>query len=375
MQSLSWQQVNRWRLAQHFLLERADRHDMLAVIERIGALQAQVMSAAKLQVWARVRDFDPEDVEQALWRDHTLIKSWVMRGTLHLVSARDFPLYVAGLSPALLKFYRRKSWLKYLGVSDLGEFDAIVEGVRVTLTETGMTRKQLAEAIAAHTGNPHLLEVLTSGWGMLLKPAAVQGHLCFGPSEGQNITFVQPRRWIGDWTPLDPEESLCELARRYLAAYAPATWDDFAHWYGMQPADAKRAFRALGTAITEVEIEGWKASALTDSLDALTASSAEAPVRLLPNFDPYVISASHHSQYILDEAHKVRVYRPQGWISPVVLVDGRIEGVWEYEVKRGQTVVTVSMFAPPDDALKQGIDAEAQRLGAYLGANSQLIFN
>ena len=81
MIDLEWTQVHAWRLAQHHLLERAERSDMLAVIEHIGGLHAQLMSAAELALWARVQDLQADDVQTALWQERTLIKTWAMRGS------------------------------------------------------------------------------------------------------------------------------------------------------------------------------------------------------------------------------------------------------------------------------------------------------
>lgn len=373
MLSLSWKQVNRWRLRQHGLIERAERGQMLDVVSRVGAIQAQMMSAAELQVWARVNNLGANDVANALWKDRTLIKTWVLRGTLHLISAQDFPVYVAALSAILLKFYKRGSWLKYNGVT-MDEFEAIAKAVDATLTDTFVSRKQLAEAIATQTGNPNLQTRLESGWGVLLKPSAVQGYLIFGVSEGQNVSFVHPRHWIGEWKAVEPETAIREIARRYLNAYAPATADDFGHWFGMQPADAKRAFRSLGNAIEEVDVEGWKAWALTSTLDEMRSADMPETVRLLPHFDAYTINASSHSQYVVAEQHRARVYRAQGWISPVVLVDGQMAGVWEYARKRSTVTVRVDLFEAASKAVKQGVQAEAERLGEFLRAEAELVF-
>lgn len=372
MRKLVWSQVNAWRLEQHSLLARAKHAAMIEVVQRVGALQAQMMSAAELQLWARVENLTPDDVQNAIWQERTLLKSWVLRGTLHLIASADFPLYVAVLSAALLKFYRRPSWLRYHQVGDYETFEAITAAVDATLSDKPMSRKQLAEAIVERTGKPQLQAMLEAGWGMLLKPAAVQGFLCFAESEGQNVTFVHPREWIGAWKPVATEAAMREMARRYLNAYGPATADDFGHWYGMQPADAKKAFKLLGDEIEEVEVEGWKAWALTES--KIEGAHSEKAVHLLPGFDPYVISASHHSEYLLADAHKAKVYRAQGWISPVVLVDGRIEGVWKYEKKKTHVNVTISPFAPLDKDAKRGVEAEAGRLGAYFDSEAGVTF-
>ncbi len=371
MVALSWDQIHAWRLSQHHLLERAARQDMLDVVTHICGVHAQLMSAAELALWARVQDLSPSDVQDALWRDRALVKTWAMRGTLHLLAAREFPLYVAALST--FKHYRRPSWLKYHGVT-LAELDTIIEAVRTTLAGSGTTREQLADAIAERAHEPKLRELLRSGWGALLKPAAFQGYLCFGPSQGQQVTFVRPDQWIGAWHPVEPEQALQEIARRYLAAYGPATVDDFARWWGMEPSDAKRLFRSLADDVEAVDVEGWKASMLAVAIEQMQVLQAPRSVRLLPHFDPYVVALARQCQYLLPAEHKGRVYRPQGWISPVVLVDGRMAGVWDYDRQRSQIVVNVDMFAPPTDEVRQDIAAEAQRLGSFLGADVQVVY-
>lgn len=371
MVTLSWNHVNTWRLSQHHLLERASRQDILDVVARIGGLHAQLMSAAELTLLARVRDLSDSDVQTALWHDRTLVKTWAMRGTLHLLLARELPLYVAARSAHKLR--RPQSWFQYHGVT-AAELAAIVEGVRATLSETGVTREQLADAIAQRTGIPKLRELLRSGWGALLKPSAFQGDLCFGPSQGQNVTFVRPDRWIGDWRPADPKLALQEMARRYLMAYGPATSDEFARWWGMEPGDARRLFRSLAGELAAVEVEGWSAWALDSTIERMRALEATDSVRLLPNFDPYTVAIARHSQYLLPEARKGRVYRPQGWISAVVLVNGRIEGVWEYNKQRAQVVVQVEMFAPPNAQVQRGIEVEASRLAGFLDTQVELVY-
>lgn len=134
MISLSWGQVNAWRLSQHDLRQRADRQRLLEVGAQICGVHAQLMSAAELALWNRVQALSPADVQNALGRDRTLVKTWAMRGTLHLLVASEFPLYVAGLST--FSYYRRPSWLKYHGMT-LDELEAIIEGVQATFPDYG----------------------------------------------------------------------------------------------------------------------------------------------------------------------------------------------------------------------------------------------
>lgn len=95
MLSLRRQQASAWRLSQHCLTQRLPRQDFINAVRRAGGIQAQVMSAAELAIGVRVDGFSTQDVQSDLWKDRRLIKTWAMRAELHLIPARDFPLYVA----------------------------------------------------------------------------------------------------------------------------------------------------------------------------------------------------------------------------------------------------------------------------------------
>jgi Winged helix DNA-binding domain len=163
------------------------------------------------------------------------------------------------------------------------------------------------------------------------------------------------------------------VARRFLAAYGPATPEQFARWWGGKPAAAKRLFRAMGDELSPVKVEGWCGWSLTSMLEEPVAKGASERVLLLPAFDPYTVALCRHPA-VLDAAQLARVSRPQGWISPVVLRGGRIVGTWEHETKGGRTSVTVALFAPADPEVRERIGAEAARLGQFLGTTTNLRF-
>lgn len=369
MINLTWEQVHRARLGQQSLIARTDHADLLQVVSQLVGVQAQLMPAAELQLWARVQAITSNDVQNALWQDRTLIKTWAMRGTLHLVAAQDLPLLIAARQAFSIN--RPPSYFTYHGVTP-EEMAAILATVPAVLSAVGLTREALAEAVVEQTGKVKLRQVLLSGWGALLKPVAFQGNLCFGPDQGANVTFVNPAQWIGAWQPIDPQQAIQTVARRFLAAYGPATIDEFARWWGMTPAQAKQVFRALGPEIVQVEIEEWRAWMLAATLEAQSTLLPTPTVRLLPYFDPYTLAVARHSQYLLPDAFKARVYRAQGWIAPVVLVDGRIAGVWAHEKQRSQVTVTLEMFVTSSVAVQQAIAGEVKRLGEFLGVEAQL---
>ncbi|MEO8287289.1 MAG: winged helix DNA-binding domain-containing protein [Chloroflexota bacterium] len=376
MISLEQQQVFRWRLKGHQLLERAPRNRLVDVVSKVGGLQAQVMSAAELQAWARIEGITAQDVRDALWKERTLYKSWSLRGTLHLLAASEFALYTAALSTR----HRHASagWLKYYGLT-LEEMQALMEGVRKALDGRSLTRDQLGDEIAEIMKMPHLKELMKSGWGSLLKPSAFQGDLCFGPSSGQNVNFVRPDQWLdGGHKGDDSPEAMKEMVRRYLAAFGPASVDDFARWFGMEAAGARRVFKAMDDELVPVEVEGWakwKGWARKDSVPEMQTLDVNPPARLLPHFDPYVVARSHIAAYAMPdvEANKEKIYRTAGWVTPVVLVDGVIAGMWGYEKRRSNIEVKVQMFSDTSAEVKAEIEEEASRLADFLEGKAELV--
>jgi hypothetical protein len=334
MKSLTWQQVNAWRLSQHCLSPRLKRQDYVEAVERTAGIQAQIMSAAELAICTRVDGITPGDVQAALWHDRTLVKTWAMRGTLHLLSANDLPLYVAARS-----MHDDRNWLKYFtyyGITE-AQYEAFVAAVPQVLGSEPMTREQLAKAVAKHIGAPELGKLLvSSSWGSLWKPSAFQGDLCFGPNQGRNVTFVNPRQWIGlhakqHRQPVEPQMALQEIARRYLRAYGPTTPKDFARWWdgGSRLVPARKLFQSIADELEEVDVEGRHALALRSTLEPMQSLETTGIVRLLPLFDAYTLGLERDLEQLLPRAYKNQVFRPQGWISAVVLVDGRMKGVWD----------------------------------------------
>jgi len=138
MLKLTWPRAAAWRVHRHHLDRRAPAGSMLAVASRLCGLHAQVMSSAELTVWARVEGLDRRAVQRALWEDRTLVKTWAMRGTLHLLPAAELPLWQAALS-INRRYLRPALWQKYFGIT-IEELDCLTEAVAVALEGRVMTR-------------------------------------------------------------------------------------------------------------------------------------------------------------------------------------------------------------------------------------------
>jgi uncharacterized protein YcaQ len=368
---LRWSSVLAWRVRRQQLAERAPRNRALAVVARIAGLHAQLAASAELTLWARVTGLQRDDVTRALWEERSLVKTWAMRGTLHLLPAAELGLWVAaqgGLKPR----YEVGSWLRYHGL-EREQAEAMLAAIPAALDGQQLTRERLALEVARITGIEGLDGKLRGGFGDLLKPAAFRGELCFAPSDGRNVRFARPDQWLGDWEPVGVDEAAREVTRRYLAAYGPANREALARWFGMpSPALAGRWLKTLGDEAATVEVEGEELVMLASDVDEAAAVEPSGAVRLLPAFDHYVVAAPRDREAVLPAAQRGRVYRPQGWLSPVVLVDGRMAGVWSHERKGDRLVVAVEPFGRLSRAEKAGVAEEAAALAAFLGGELDL---
>lgn len=373
MLKLNWLQAARWRVKRQHLDKRAPAGSMLAVANRLCGLHAQVMSSAELTLWARVEGLERQAVQRSLWEDRTLVKTWAMRGTLHLLPADELPTWHAalGVSPRYLK---PKQWQKYFGIT-LEQLDRLTEAVATALDGRLMTREALGREVERLTGiHGFGSKIAESSWGTVLRPAAFAGHLCFGPSLGQRVRFTRPDTWLGASLPkVDPQNATAAITRRFLAAYGPATYHDLARWWnGGGVSTARQWIAALGDEVTAVELDGQRAWMLMADAQEARELPPIRSVRLLPGFDQYVVAASYHAESLLPGNLRQRVYRPQGWLSPVLLVNGRMLGTWRHEIKGNRIDVTIETFVEQPLWVRRAAEIEAERLAAFLGFNLNL---
>jgi len=372
------------RLRRHHLDRRAPAADAVRVVADVAGLHAQLPAAAELALWARVEGLRPGDVDRLLWEDRLLVRTWAMRGTIHLLPAGELPLYTAA-QQRLRPRHHSGAWLRHHGLTR-EQADAMLAAIPAALDGPPLTREELAAEVARRTGHDVLADKLTGGFGDLLKPAAFRGDLCFAPPDGRRGRFTRPDRWLGAQEPADPATGAAAVTRRWLAAYGPGTREHLARWFGMpSPAEAGRWLDLLGDDAVPADVDGRPGRRLRRGAEVAAGDGAAAAddaggggeggqgvVRLLPAFDPYVVGAPRDSAAVLAPEHRAAVHRPQGWISPVLLVDGRIAGTWRHEAAGRRLAVRVAPFRAVAPRVRAAVEEEAARLAAFLGGTPDL---
>jgi len=185
MRSITGEQVAAFRMERHHLVNSAGS-TLASVCRDVGGIQAQVMSAAELSLWTRRRSTSREDVQAALWRHRDLVKTTSMRMTLHLLPARDFQMYIAAMKASSMASVRRT--LKRIGAGPK-HVDTMIEVVMDALADGPRTQQELL-TLAKVKASRGMRVWLKYAWSAM-RPAIVEGLICYGPPRGAQATFVR----------------------------------------------------------------------------------------------------------------------------------------------------------------------------------------
>lgn len=364
---LTWDQVLAWRLRRQ-LLEPRGRESPVEIARRICGVQAQVGSSAELAVAVRQAEPRRGEIERVL-DERLLVRTWAMRGTLHLLPSDVVGAYLALV--ATVRSWERASWQRASGLTP-SDLALLAEVVSEALDGRVLTRDELVREVIARTGRDALEEKLRSGWGGLLKPLAWQGVLCNGPSAGNRVTFARPDQWLPDWGGVpEPEAAAHVVIPAYLHAHGPATMETFDAWLtrgSSRKASLRSWFAALGERLVPVEIEDETAYALAEDVDALRSTRPISTVRLLPGFDQYVLGPGTGDVRIVPAHRRAEVSKAAGWISPVVVAGGRVAGTWALNGDE----LTATIFDETGRLPEGEVEAEVTRLAAYLDRDLRL---
>jgi hypothetical protein len=357
--AITREQALSWRMRRQ-LLDPPGALSVARVVARLCGVQAQVASSAELAVRVRRTSSRPGDVGRAL-ADGRVVKTWAMRGALHLLSPENGAVFLSITAPERLW----ESWRRYFGTT-ANRMDVLWQAIREALQSGPLTRAELADAVGRRRGLAFADEALRSSYGEILKPFAWRGEVCFGPGRDGRVTFTVPRavspRWPGL---LDADEAAPVAVESYLRAYGPATFEGLAAWLG-GAVDKRRLrawFRSLEPRLAVVEIDGRHAHVFADDLDELMSTKPTGAVRFVPGFDQYVLGPGTEDPLVIPPGRREAVSRQAGWISAVVLVDGVIRGTWELT----QDEVRVSWFKEGGRPPRAAIGDEVSRLSKMLG--------
>ncbi|MGY2127335.1 winged helix DNA-binding domain-containing protein [Blastococcus sp. SYSU DS0617] len=324
-------------------------------VRRLTAAQGQDLPGAVTSVALRTTGRSREAVTAALDRGE-IVRSWPMRGTLHLTAAEDLPWLLDLLGErALAGVAKRRAHLELTDADVARACDAVVAAL------SGGRRLSRAELLAAIEAGG--VAVTGQRGYHLLWFAAQSGHTCLGPTADGEQLFVLLDEWVPAPRRLDRDEALAELAARFFTGHGPATVHDLARWSGLPVRDARAGLAAARPALESLTVEGTEHFLDPAAPELLAGCREEARATfLLPGFDEFVLGYGDRSA-VLDPAFATQIVPGgNGMFRSTVVVEGRIVGTWRYEGHGARRAAVGTAFRPEDAALVAGVPELAAAL-------------
>jgi hypothetical protein len=325
-----------------------------AVVRWLGAVQAQDYLGALWALGLRLPAATQADMEQAI-ADRTIVRTWPMRSTLHLVAPEDVRWMLQLLTPRIIAGSARRYRQLELDETVFARCGALLQ--EALQGGKQLTRPELYQVLAqanlptAHARGLHILGHL-----------AQKGLICFGPRQGKQPTFTLLDEWVPPAPTKDREEALGELARRYFTSHGPATGHDFAWWSGLKLADARLGIAITGEALAK-EVMGGQPYWLAPTGPLVT--SEPATVHLLPAFDEYTVAYKNRRD-ILDPRFEKRLNAGGGILHPVMVAHGQVAGTWKRTLKPKAVAVAFHPFKALEEKVAAAFSAAAHRYGRFL---------
>lgn len=356
---LTARQLNRTLLQRQLLLQR-EPIDVVEGVRRLIAVQAQQAASPYLALWNRIGDFAPADLDAA-FAAHRIVKASLLRITLHAVAADDHPGLHRVMQPALRGSRLGDRRFTGTGLTS-AEADASLPDLLDYLAEPRTNAEVDAHLAAQFPDSPP-----TGIWWALRTYAPLIHAPGAHPwSYGYRPSYLAAPTIAYDG---EPEAVMVDLARRYLAAYGPATPADLALFSTILRPPAKQAFAALAEEL--VQHTGPDGKPLWDLAEADIADPDQpAPPRLLGMWDNALLAHVDRSR-LIPPAYKSTVIRRNGDVLPMVLVDGSVAGIWR-PVADG---IEVTAFAKLPRRTWTEIAQETAALTALLADREPLVFS
>jgi DNA glycosylase AlkZ-like len=357
MVSLNWSQALAWRMRQQ-LLDPVGTESVEGVVRRLGAVQAQLDSAAELAVRTRRERSRSGEVARAL-ADGRIIKTFAFRGATHLMTPEDGGAYLA--LRAATRMWELPSWQSFYGLAP-SDWPLFREAVCEALDGGPLTRDELGAAITAQPRFRHLGFAFGDHAGTLLKPLAWQGDMSFGPPRDGPATFQRldrNPRWAG--IP-DLDDAGTRAVEAYFRAYGPANPDHVRYWLGDGLGVGRKRIQAwiagFRDGLAAVDIDGESAYILREDLEELAATPPTKAIRLLPGYDQWVLGPGTADPHIVSPGRRALVSRG----ANIVIVGGVVSGTWSLTHDR----LAVAWFGEGGPPAREALAEEVARLASML---------
>lgn len=340
--------------------ERGAGRSVGQIVEHLGALQAQDVASQFWSLGVRIPGAVEADVQAAL-EAREAVRTWPMRGTVHLVPARDAAWMVSLMSAKPLAGGAARR--EYLGIT-LDMVDRSTEVLREALAGGGILTRDECVAVLRGAG----FETAGQVSYHLLWYACQLGVLCQGPPRGKEHTFVVLSEWVPDAVSVSREQGLAIMAERYFRGHGPASVKDFSRWTGLGVRDCRAGIAGAGEALVGVVTSAGPMAAAPAALEA----GEVAAYLVLPGFDEFMLGYGDRSLTV-DPGHFAAVVPGNNGVFQATLVrHGRVVGIWKRTLKARAISVAATSLVRLTAADRKAFEQEFAAYGAFLRREAQV---
>ncbi len=341
------------------------KQDEEEVVSWMGAIQGQDYTSSKWAIGVRLPGSTEGKAEQAI-REFRIIRSWIMRGTLHLVTATDIRWMLDLLGPRIIRAGMPRNRQLELDEQTFSRSNKILQ--RSLENGKQLTRDELVE-IYEEEG------ISTTGQRFihLLQRAALEQIICFGPKREKQFTFTLLSEAIPRVrSAKSREEALAELALRYFQSRGPASLQDFIWWSGLTSLEAKEGLEAAKPFLQHIVAE--EQTYFLSREFPLKPEQTGRSAWLLPAFDEFVIAYRDRSA-LLDKQLSPKVISVNGIFYPVIVVNGKVAGLWKRSILKDKLRIELSLFNRQSSMVTDEIRTLARDFGRFAGKETVVTEN
>jgi len=326
------------------------------VVSWLGAVQSQDYAGAK---WALAQRCSPgvtnSDVDR-LFNEGKILRTHVMRPTWHFVAPTDLRWLLKLTAP---RVHQVSAYMRRQLELDAATFrrgnaaltKALQGGAHLTREEIGTVFKK-ARIIAS---GPRL--------AYLVAYAELEGLICSGPLRGKQHTYALLEERVPPARPLDYDEALAELSRRFFTSHGPAEIPDFAWWSGLTLTEARKGVESVKAQLIRSDVGGreyWSGAI------EKVAPPRKPVVHLLPNYDEFVGSFRDNTVSIAPDVRKKLRTHSEALMVNIVTSNGRVVGGWRRTASKREIVIATQLLVPLSTQERTALAEAAKAYGRFM---------
>lgn len=356
---MTLEKVLQIRMSNHQLKSEKYKHPE-NIINWYGAIQAQDYPSSKWAIGLRVPGSTDQTIEETIAKGK-IVRSWLMRGTLHITTGEDIHWILDLLAPRIIKSTAGRNRQLELDEATFSKSNNLLS--RLLHGGKQISRDELSKIFEKEG-------ISTKGQRFyhLLHRAALEKLICFGTKQGNQFSFVLLDNVVNHHKPKTRQEALGELTKRYFQSRGPATLEDFVWWSGLTKTDAREGLGSIKSIVIKENILGQNYYVMVNEEAPKSLSHATF---LLPAFDEYVLAYRDRSA-ILATKNSKQVVSKNGIFYPVILHNGKVPGTWRRTLKKDQMNIEINPFEKLTKATMDKIHEAAEAFGLFTGKTTRI---